>query len=256
MSINLILMALWALLLIGGFIIGTPEAAGRARIPYPATILSSLTLVALAWQQRRAFRVSKGTDVAAYAWSIALGMTFGFLGDLGMASGIVLLAILFFGIGHVFYIRGMVAIARARTLGHSKRRLVCLILALAVGLTIWWQLVLNGNGSPASRSPLLIGAALGYTLLLASTAGIAAGLAACHLRFMPLAIGAALFLASDAVIAARMFKPDVFLALPDWIRGDLVWLTYGPAQLLIVTSVMTGVITGPFSNRLYGSRSS
>ena len=48
---------------------------------------------------------------------------------------------------------------------------------------------------------------------------------------MPLAIGAILFLASDMILAFRMFHGEFPLA------GHAVWMTYGPAQMLIVYSI-------------------
>ena len=75
-------------------------------------------------------------------------------------------------------------------------------------------------------------AALPYALLLASTAGFATGLALNISAFIPLALGCALFLLSDLLIAARLFS-GVFFPLID----DVVWLTYGPAQMLIVYSI-------------------
>ena len=47
-----------------------------------------------------------------------------------------------------------------------------------------------------------------------------------------LAIGGALFLLSDLILAARLFNEVHFPLI-----GDVIWLTYGPAQMLIVYSV-------------------
>jgi hypothetical protein len=74
--------------------------------------------------------------------------------------------------------------------------------------------------------------ALPYALLLASTAGLGSGLAIQDRRFIPLALGGALFLLSDLILAGDMFS-DLFFRL----IGDVVWLTYGPAQMLIVYSI-------------------
>lgn len=49
---------------------------------------------------------------------------------------------------------------------------------------------------------------------------------------MLLALGGALFLLSDLILAGDMFS-DLFFRL----IGDVVWLTYGPGQMLIVYSV-------------------
>ena len=55
------------------------------------------------------------------------------------------------------------------------------------------------------------------------------GLALVDGRFLPLAIGGALFLLSDLLIALRLFQNSQQPRL-----NDLIWLTYGPAQMLIV----------------------
>jgi hypothetical protein len=46
---------------------------------------------------------------------------------------------------------------------------------------------------------------------------------------VPLAIGAALFLLSDLILAGELFSGLKFPLI-----GDVIWLTYGPAQALIV----------------------
>jgi hypothetical protein len=80
------------------------------------------------------------------------------------------------------------------------------------------------------RTPLHI-AALPYALLLASTAGFALGMALQDGRFIPLTIGALLFLVSDLILAKQIFNGTHFKGI-----GDVVWLTYGPGQMLIVVS--------------------
>ena len=50
--------------------------------------------------------------------------------------------------------------------------------------------------------------------------------------FVLLAVGAALFLLSDLILAGGLFS-DLKFPLID----DVVWLTYGPGQMLIVYSV-------------------
>lgn len=69
--------------------------------------------------------------------------------------------------------------------------------------------------------------------LLASTSGFATGLALQRGEFIPVAVGAALFLLSDLLLAAQLFN-DVRFYLID----DVVWLLYGPAQMLIVFAMV------------------
>jgi hypothetical protein len=55
--------------------------------------------------------------------------------------------------------------------------------------------------------------------------------------FLPLAVGAALFLLSDLILAAELFNGLHFPLI-----GDVVWLTYGPAQMLIVYSMIGALL--------------
>src|SRR5690606_6901281 len=74
--------------------------------------------------------------------------------------------------------------------------------------------------------------ALPYALLLSATAGLPTGPALQDSRFIPLAPGGALFLLSDLILAGDMFSGMTFRMI-----GDVIWLTYGPAQMLIVYSI-------------------
>jgi uncharacterized membrane protein YhhN len=78
----------------------------------------------------------------------------------------------------------------------------------------------------------LVWPALGYTLLLAGTAGVTAGVALQERRLFPLALGAALFLTSDLILAFELFRG------PFAYDTACVWLTYGPGQMLIVFSIL------------------
>ena len=82
-------------------------------------------------------------------------------------------------------------------------------------------------------------AALPYALLLASTAGFATGLALQDATLLPLALGAALFLLSDLILAAQLFN---HLHFP--LIGDVIWLTYGPGQMLIVYTLGRAFLGG------------
>ena len=84
-----------------------------------------------------------------------------------------------------------------------------------------------------SAAHLLVWPALPYSLLLATTAGIATYLALEDRRFSLLAVGAVLFLVSDLILAFRLFHGEFALAT------HAVWLTYGPGQMLIVYSIGT-----------------
>ncbi len=225
----LILAAVWAALLFGGFILGKRWEDGSRRMPVWTRMASSLVLVIAAWYW---FVLARDGAAARFALPVAIGMTLGFVGDLFMAKLIVksdqhvLGGMGAFGLGHVAYIIAFVGFGDA--LGATDNRLAAWIIWLIIGAVGWYAAVYRGQ---QARSTLHY-AALPYALLLASTAGFATGLAINVSLFLPLALGCALFLLSDLLIAAHLFSGVSFPLI-----DDVVWLTYGPAQLLIVYSI-------------------
>ena len=223
------LAALWALFLFGGFLFGAPDDAYSHRMPTWTRMASSFTLVVAAWSW---FVFSRKQLVNRYALLISLGMVFGFLGDLFLASVLpalnrVLTGIGAFAVGHVFYILAIARFGSRFNLNNPAARWGMLALWWVVGLAGWFFVVFRG------QDPTLVHwVALPYALLLASTAGLGSGLAIQERRFIPLAVGGALFLLSDLILAGDMFSGLFFRLI-----GDVVWLTYGPAQMLIVYSI-------------------
>ena len=221
----IVLLILWAILLFGGFVLGTSEEQGR-RIPRWMRLSSSAVLVAAGWSW---YLFTREGVVGVYALLIALGMTFGFVGDLFIAgvlvkSGGKIGGIAGFAVGHVSYIGG-----------------IFWLLGFAPGgpvlgaLLLWWLIALVGwyfvvfRGAAVTRMHWLV---LPYALLLATTAGAATGLALQEPAFWPLVLGAALFLLSDTILGGEWFND---LRLPN--IHDVIWLTYGPGQMLIVYSI-------------------
>jgi hypothetical protein len=226
------LLILWAALLFGGFLFGPAEASRR--MPTWTRMASSAVLVVAAFSW---YFFSRGTPAAGYALLIAVGMTFGFLGDLFLAGLLpggrnVIGGIASFGLGHTFYIAALLRFAAASGLVAPGARWGALAAALLVGLVGWYLVVYRGATAGGGEPGVVHWIALPYALLLATTAGLAAGLALQDGRFAPLALGAALFLLSDLILAGDMFSG---LSFP--LIGDVIWLTYGPAQMLIVYSV-------------------
>ena len=120
------------------------------------------------------------------------------------------LMLLFFGIAHVAYI-----LLFARHL--SVRRVPWWALVYAG----WWVAMIAVLGP--HTGDLLIAVAL-YGLVLGGTAAFSAR---CH---PVIAVGGAFFLASDTILAFRLFLPD---SLPSW-SSPAVMLTYTIGQGLIV----------------------
>ncbi len=222
---------LWALFLLGGFLLGAPDAAESHRMPTWTRMTSSGVLVIAGWSW---FVFGRQQRINRYALLISLGMTCGFLGDLFLASVLsapnrVLAGIGSFAVGHIFYILAIAGLANRLQLKDPVTRWGMLSIWWLVGLAGWYFVVFRG------QEPTLVHwVALPYALLLASTAGLGSGLAGQVRRFIPLALGGALFLLSDLILAGDMFSGLTFRLI-----GDVVWLTYGPAQMLIVYSIGT-----------------
>jgi len=152
---------------------------------------------------------------------LLVALLFSWLGDgagaLFPAAPELPLMLGFFGLAHIAYI---VLFAR-----HLARRRLPWWTAIYAA---WWLAMILVLGP--HTGPLLIGVAL-YGLLLAGTAAFAAR---CH----PLvATGGAFFLASDTILAFRLFLPD---ALPAW-SSPAVMLTYTLGQGLIVAGALVSL---------------
>lgn len=230
----LVLLGLWAALLFGGFIFGRRWDDGTRRMPVWTRMASSLALVIAAWYW---FILTRDGTTAGFSLPVAIGMTLGFVGDLFMAKLItksdnaVLGGIGAFGLGHITYIIAFVSFGDL--IGATNYRVEAWLVWLVIGVIGWYLAVFRGQKTRG----LFHYAALPYALLLASTAGFATELALNSSLFIPLAFGCALFLLSDLLLAARLFA-GVFFPLID----DVVWLLYGPAQMLIVYSIGVAVI--------------
>lgn len=120
----------------------------------------------------------------------------------------------FFGIAHIGYIVLFLRFARIR-------RLPWWTLAYVA----WWVGMLSILGPHTGG---LFPAVAAYGLVLAGTAATAAR---CHLI---VTIGGAFFLASDSILAFRLFLPDM---MPAW-TSPAVMLTYTLGQGLIIAGVI------------------
>jgi len=229
-----LLLAVWAALLILGFVFGRLDKERINRIPRTNKILSSLILVicALIWWRAGA----SGTPLSTYAALLFFGMAFSFLGDLIMAQLLplpqyVLFGIGAFGVAHVLYIISYLRLGGVLGLQDDRSRAIGLAVLFVLAVVLWWALI----RSPQTDAVLNYGS-LVYALLIAVMAGLAVSLALQEPRFAPLALGAVLFLISDAFLGHRLFQGGAFLLV-----GDLVWMTYIVGQLFIVFSTATGL---------------
>lgn len=238
----IVLWLLWAGALAAAVLWGN-VAGHAAAAPTALRMASSVVLVVTAWW---AFGRWRATAVRWFALAIAVGMTFGTVGDFFNAGllGFIPLedptlgGILAFGLGHVAYIAGCVLLARRAGLTDRRAMIISIVGWQLIALAAWYQIAMLGT----ERRPL-VWPALPYSLLLAGTAGVTAGLALQEARLFPLALGAALFLTSDLILAFELFRG------PFAYDTESVWLTYGPGQMLIVFSIVVAAraVAGPRS---------
>jgi|JI6StandDraft_1071083.scaffolds.fasta_scaffold49292_2 hypothetical protein len=210
-----------------GRLLGKPTTPDLRYLPRWLTLGQSALLSAAAWGLQRVFRNTPAADVATH---LAVGMTLGTVGDVFMAQQNVPLGMAAFGAGHIAYVRGLLRLSKQQQLPRPLAMGLAWGAWSVIGAAGWLGLVRLGPQGSSTLGWL----ALPYSLLLASTAGVATGLSVQEPRYWPLAAGAVIFLTSDVLIAMRLFNPSLFAAIPKSIRGDLVWLTYAPAQMLLV----------------------
>ncbi|WP_349427847.1 lysoplasmalogenase [Microbacterium sp. LWS13-1.2] len=182
----------------------------------PPTKLALMPLLALAvvWGAR-----GSGWTRAHTLLVVAIGLSW--LGD-GAGTFVpwlptVPMMLLFFGLAHLCYIWlfwRMLAVRR--------------VPPWAAVYAVWWIALL------AVLWPHLGGLAVAVALYGLVLGGTAVAASRCH----PLIVwGGVFFLASDSVLAFRLFVPD---AMPDW-TSPLVMLTYCLGQGLIAAGVLVGV---------------
>ncbi|HET6326421.1 MAG TPA: lysoplasmalogenase [Planctomycetaceae bacterium] len=229
---------LWATTLIGGTLVSFSDPASLPQSPEIVRLVShlgsSLFLVGAAWMWFLGFsRSPAATTVALFA----VGMVLGTIGDFFNGNALqdlvplrdpVLGGIASFALGHICYISGGLRVARRLGFRSRARFWGPIVFWQLFALVGWYLVVFRGaKGGPG----VLVWAALPYSMLLAGLTGLASSLALADRRFILLALGGILFLASDLILAFEMFRGTFPHAT------HAVWLTYGPAQMLIVFSL-------------------
>ena len=228
-----VLWIVWAALLAAAMSLGNSSAGHGSAAAAAARMGSSVALVVTGWL---AFVAWRNSSAGNFALCVAIGMTLGSIGDFFNANLLtfiplkdpVLGGILAFGLGHAAYIVGCKNLATRAGLNNFRALTGAIVVWQLIGLVGWYFVAMQGT-----KARDLVWPALPYSLLLAGTAGISSGLAIQCSRFIPLALGGALFLASDLILAFGMFGGHV----PH--QTEWVWLTYGPGQMLIVFSTIS-----------------
>jgi uncharacterized membrane protein YhhN len=186
--------------------VGADAIAGPTKL-----LLMPLLAVGVFWGGRGS---RWGTTYTLLFTAIALSWIGDGAGTFMPGAPTVPMMLLFFGLAHLCYIWLFWRVIQVKRLP---------VWAIVYG--IWWVALLAILWPHLGA--LLIAVAI-YGLVLGGTAVAASR---CH----PLvAIGGAFFLASDTILAFRLFTPDV---MPDW-TSPLVMLTYCVGQGLIAAGVI------------------
>ncbi|MDO5754007.1 lysoplasmalogenase [Arthrobacter sp.] len=176
-------------------------------------VLMPALALALAWGWTRSGR-TRGNVV----WLLLAALFFSWLGDGAGAffpfAPTLPLMLLFFALAHLCY---MWTFWRHLAIHPAQ--------SWAWLFAVWWVLLAITLWSPAGS---LAPAVIGYGVVLGGTAALATR---CH---RTLIWGAIFFLASDTILAFRLFVPD---AMPAW-TSPLVMFTYTLGQGLIVAGAL------------------
>jgi hypothetical protein len=152
-ALPLALLVIWAALLFGGFAFGSSGGRTSRRMPTWTRLGSSLALVALSWLD---YALTRELPVAGYALLIALGISFGFLGDLCLAGVLPVLSqpvaggMLAFGLGHTAYLLAIFRVGNQLLLAAPLPRFGMLAGWIALGLAGWYLVVLAGGAKPTA----------------------------------------------------------------------------------------------------------
>lgn len=225
-----VLWLVWAALLLGGILFGELHDDQTRHGPTWSRMASSMVLAGAGWIGAIALA---RYAAARYATLIAVGMTLGLLGDLFNAGWMrsvsqldTLGGMISFGLGHIAYIAACLNLGRRAGLTCKSTLRYSLIGWELFAIAGWFVVVWMGMKNLPLRLP-----ALPYCMLLAGTAGFTTALGLQSKKLIGLALGGALFLISDLILAFPLFRDSFYLS------GDAVWLTYGPGQMLIVYSI-------------------
>jgi len=215
-------------ILVVAFIFGHYNADRTRRTIKPLRLSTSWILAVCAW-----IIWAASTTLRAPALFIALGMTFGALGDLVLADVVplpkrMISGILVFSIGHIGYIAGFSQTARLLGLNDPFAGSLVWVAFVIAAAFLWFFLIYN----PAKSRVLNFGS-LFYGWLIAVMAGTAAALALSDPRFTLTALGGALFLISDIILGNRELRDNGW-----FLVHDVVWVLYIAGQALIVLTTV------------------
>ncbi len=216
------------LILLIAFVFGRYNEDHTRRTIKPLRLATSWILALCAW-----ILWATSTTLRTPALLIALGMTFGALGDLVLADVIplpkrMISGIVVFSLGHLCYIAGFSQTANILGLNDPFAESLLWVVFVLAAAFLWFFLIYN----PAKSRVLNIGSLL-YGWLIAIMAGTATALALADPRFVPTAIGGVLFLISDIILGNRELRDNSW-----FLVHDVVWMLYITGQALIVLTTV------------------
>jgi hypothetical protein len=225
----------WLLTLLASFVAGWTQHRWWDGARLDLRMFSCLLLVAAAWI---AWHAARHTRFGLALLLVALGMTLGFYGDSHVGDRFwwppfphkIVGGIVFYGLGHLAYVAACVSIRRRAGLEAGLRWWLPILVWQLIALAGWAAVALTSDEEPGLRAPTLL-----YTLLVAATPGFSSALAVQQPAFRAMALGGALFLVSDILLAWQPFHGS-FTAI-----DELTWVNYGGGEMLIVYGAIAAV---------------
>jgi hypothetical protein len=227
----------WLVLLLASFVAGRTRDLWWSGAKLDLRMVSCLMLVVAAWA---GWGILRRTQASNAILLVAIGMTLGFYGDSHVGDRLwwppfpnkIVGGIAFYGLGHLAYVAACVAIGRIKALSGGLRWWRPIIFWQISAVFLWAAVALTSNKEVALRLPTLL-----YTLLVAATPGFATALAVQCPIYRWMALGGAMFLVSDILLAWQIFHA------PFPVVDELTWINYGGGEMLIVFGAIAGLWT-------------
>jgi uncharacterized membrane protein YhhN len=225
----------WLVFLLASFLAGRTNDLWWSGAKLDLRMISCLLLVVAAWA---AWWILCRTQAAAAMLMVAVGMTLGFYGDSHVGDRLwwppfpnkIVGGIVFYGLGHLAYVAACVVSRRSMELAGGMRWWLPILAWQVSALFSWAAVALTSSEEVTLRVPTLL-----YTLLVAATPGFATALAVQRPIFRWMALGGALFLASDILLAWQVFHASFPFI------DELTWINYGAGEMLIVYGAIAGL---------------
>jgi hypothetical protein len=225
----------WLVTLLASFVAGWTRGSWWDGARLDLRMFSCLLLVVAAWA---AWWSMRSASVAGAMALVAVGMVLGFYGDSHVGDRFwwppfphkIVGGIVFYGIGHLAYVAACWRIGSVEHMAGGRRWWTPIMVWQLAALAGWACVALTSPEEPGLRVPTLL-----YTLLVAATPGFATALAMQRPIYCWMALGGAMFLASDILLAWQVFHG----AFPG--IDELTWINYGGGEMLIVYGAIAGL---------------